>query len=221
MQSCHRPRRAWTKLSSNSSSLACAINKRARSFSVRPVALIGNPVLRVQCGATQPLPHERQDLIDTLTDFRRRNGFGRGIAAPQIGIPKRFIALQLEEDGTKTIPTRILQDPKITWKSDETMTLFDDCMSLPWILCKVQRHESISIKFENEQGQLEEWNKCPRALSELLQHEIDHLDGILITDIVQEGGIVAREEFESDTQRFQDEVDYVMIPVTKSMDKYR
>lgn len=178
-----------------------------RSLAVKAVALIGNPVLRVKCEPTTPLSHERRDLKDTLNDFRQRNGFGRGIAAPQIGIPKRFIALHVNGE------TRILQDPKIVWKSQETMLMYDDCMSLPWILCKVQRYQSVSVRFEDEDGQLEEWNKCSRSLSELLQHEIDHLDGILITDIAQAGGIVAREEFERDPQRFVDEVDYVIVPV--------
>ena len=185
-----------------------------RSLSVKPVVLIGNPVLRVKCQATKPSASERQDLVDTLEDFRTRNGFGRGIAAPQIGIPKRFLALHLENNDDTT---RILQNPQIIWKSDEMMTLYDDCMSLPWILCRVKRHESISIQFENDQGEVETWNQCPRALSELLQHELDHLDGVLITDIVQEGGaggIVAREEFERDPQRFHNEVDYVITPAT-------
>ena len=147
-------------------------------------------------------------MVATLEAFRATHGFGRGIAAPQIGVPRRFIAVNMG-DGP-----RVLSDPRITWRSDETFTLFDDCMSLPWLLCKVQRNKSIRVEFMNEEGKTEVWDECPQPLSELLQHEIDHLDGRLIVDIAVDGGhgIVSRDEFERDPQRFQQEVDYFIEP---------
>ena len=168
--------------------------------------LLGNPALRevcAPCGA-DALVKEKADLISTLQAFREANGFGRGIAAPQIGVLRRFIAINMG-DGP-----RLLTDPIIEWRSDETFTLFDDCMSLPWLLCKVRRHISVTVKFRNEQGHEEIWKQCSQALSELLQHELDHLDGRLIVDIVEDGGrgIISREEFESHPHRFKHEVDY-------------
>eukprot|EP00750_Incisomonas_marina_P016297 INCI19084.1.p1 GENE.INCI19084.1~~INCI19084.1.p1 ORF type:complete len:234 (+),score=25.04 INCI19084.1:119-820(+) len=176
----------------------------------RPVVLLGSPVLREVCRpcGSEPLVGEKEALVSTLEAFRKANGFGRGIAAPQIGIPRRFIAVNMGSGP------RVLTDPTITWASDETFSLFDDCMSLPWILCKVRRHVSISVEFSNEDGKLESWEQCDQALSELLQHEIDHLDGKLIVDIAEGGGhgIVSRQEFESDPARFRPDVDYFIEP---------
>jgi peptide deformylase len=55
-------------------------------------------------------------------------------------------------------------------------------MSFPWLMVKVQRHKSISITYQDESGQVKEWNHIDQATSELLQHEIDHLDGVLAVD---------------------------------------
>ena len=183
--------------------------KATQSFSPEPVLLLGHPTLREVCRpcAGEPLTQEKGKLLATLEHFRQKNGFGRGIAAPQIGVPRRFIAINMG-DGP-----RMLVDPRITWSAPETFTLYDDCMSLPWILCKVQRHESISVEFTNEKGETERWNKVSRALSELLQHEIDHLDGVLIVDrVISSQGIVSREEMARDPASFQEEVDYFITP---------
>ena len=105
-------------------------------------------------------------------------------------------------------------------------------MSLPWLLCKVRRHRSIGVAFTNEAGETEQWDALPEATSELLQHELDHLDGVLITDRTQEldgdggggagsGGaagdpmiqsIVSREEYERRRADFDAQVDYTIVP---------
>ncbi len=78
---------------------------------------------------------------------------------------------------------------------------------------RVQRHDSISIEYEDEQGQPQHWNEMPRAESELLQHEIDHLNGVLAIDLaLDKESIVSREEFERDFERFSAMVDYVIYP---------
>jgi peptide deformylase len=122
------------------------------------------------------LTSEKHELVATLEEFPRTNGFVRGIAGPQIGILKRFIALNLGEGP------QVLTNPSITWKSDKTMELWEDCMSLPWNLCKVSQSRSISVELTNDEDEQTHWVELDEAVSELLQHEIDHLDGILITD---------------------------------------
>lgn len=198
------PHRIRSFVDNNGTEVSWALEK------ARPVVLLGNPVLREVCRpcGSERLVGEKEALVSTLEAFRKANGFGRGIAAPQIGIPRRFIAVNM---GTGP---RVLTDPAITWASAETFSLFDDCMSLPWVLCKVRRHVSISVEFSNEDGKLETWDRCDQALSELLQHEIDHLDGKLIVDIAEGGGhgIVSRQEFESDPARFRSDVDYFIEP---------
>jgi peptide deformylase len=197
-------RREYSRLLSSSSS---------SSSSSRPVVLLGNTSLRQVCQEISPeedasLAADKTALVATLQRFRDENGFGRGIAAPQIGVLKRFIVINMG-DGP-----RVLTNPVISWRSEETFTLFDDCMSLPWVLCKVRRNKSITVEFRNEQGEMEEWAEVAQPLSELLQHEMDHLDGVLIVDRAEGGGrgIVSREEFEKDDARFREEVDYFIEP---------
>lgn len=121
------------------------------------------------------LVRELGALHRALAGFRRRRGFGRAIAAPQIGIAKRVIAMDL---GARALS---LINPEVFWRSDETIELWDDCMSVPDRVVRVRRHRSISIRYLDEQGRPREWRRLPPDMSELLQHEIDHLDGVLMT----------------------------------------
>lgn len=146
-------------------------------------------------------------LKNCLDDFRRQHGFGRGIAAPQIGIARRFIALNLGEGSFLVI------NPEITWRSAERFSMWDDCMCFPDQLVKVERHASISVRFLDEQGQTQEWQHLERALAELLQHEIDHLDGILALDLAAgEQAVIARSAFDANPRFYQAQVDHVIQP---------
>lgn len=106
--------------------------------------------------------------------FRDVNGFGRAIAAPQVGYSLRFIVVNL--DGTP----EVLYNPELTYRSPETFKMWDDCMSFPDQMMLVYRHESVSIKFMDADGVDHVWENLPRDVSELLQHELDHLDGLLM-----------------------------------------
>ena len=110
---------------------------------------LGDPRLRLICNTVQDvndaeLRSENQRLKTALDAFRAEKGFGRGIAAPQIGIPKRPISLNLGK-GTFSII-----NPSVTWRSDETFTLWDDCMCFPELLVRVRRTASISVTFLDE-----------------------------------------------------------------------
>lgn len=106
--------------------------------------------------------------------FRDVNGFGRAIAAPQVGYPLRFIVVNL--DGTP----EVLYNPELTYRSPETFKMWDDCMSFPDLMVLVHRHVSVSISFMDANGVDHVWENLPRDVSELLQHELDHLDGMLM-----------------------------------------
>ena len=138
----------------------------AAAAAARPVLLLGAPALREVCSPCDKqndgdLQAEMDALVATLQHFREQNGFGRGIAAPQIGVTKRFLAVDMGSGA------RVLSNPTISWRSEESFTLFDDCMSLPWLLCKVRRHSSITVDFINEEGAAETWERLPRPLSEV------------------------------------------------------
>jgi peptide deformylase len=113
------------------------------------------------------------DLHDTLMEYRRVYGAGRAIAAPQIGVFKRLLYMYIDKPY-------IFVNPKMTFPDEETYELPDDCMSFPGFVVRVRRYKRAVISYLDE-------NFCPQEmrlegdLSELLQHEYDHLDGILAT----------------------------------------
>jgi len=113
------------------------------------------------------------DLRDILMEFRAKYDAGRAVAAPQIGIMKRLIYMNI----TKPV---ILMNPELYEMSEEMIELWDDCMCFPNLLVKVRRHKRCKVKFINEEWKEEIW-ELEDDLSELLQHECDHLDGILAT----------------------------------------
>jgi peptide deformylase len=123
-----------------------------------------------------------RDLKDTLADFRKKNGFGRGIAAPQIGILKRIIYI----DCPKEIISGAMINPKITWQGKEKIRLWDDCFSFPDLLVKVERTIEVEVEYTTEKGE-KRLIGAKGGLSELLQHEIDHLDGILAVERAIDG----------------------------------
>jgi peptide deformylase len=159
----------------------------------KEIALLGNPILRKKCSPVNVIQSVETraciaDLKDTLADFRAHKDFGRGIAAPQIGVSSQIIYTNFEYRGA-------LVNPKIVQRSRRTFTLWDDCFSFPDILVKVKRHYSISVTFQDEEGTRKHM-KATGAFSELLQHEIDHLQGILAIDrAVDSRHIILRSEF--------------------------
>jgi peptide deformylase len=161
---------------------------------IKEITLLGNPILRRKCSPVKEFSSAEirayvDDLRDTLADFRSRKGFGRGIAAPQIGIPRQIIYTHFDYKGA-------LINPTITHRSRRTFTLWDDCFSFPDILVKVIRNYSITVDFRDEDGNRKEL-KATGGLSELLQHEIDHVNGIVAIDrAVDTTHIILRSEFD-------------------------
>jgi peptide deformylase len=142
-----------------------------------------------------------------LEQFRAEYGFGRAISAPQIGIFQRIIAMNLGQGPFLVV------NPEITWKSDDLFTMWDDCMSFPWLMVRVRRHVRVDLTFQSERGDLEEWNKREQAISELIQHEIDHLNGILAVDhALDRDAIIARKLYEERKELFDRQVDYFITP---------
>jgi peptide deformylase len=172
------------------------------------VLLLGDARLRVRSEeVAQPDPRELTALAATLDAFRREYGFGRAISAPQIGIARRFIAMNLGRG------TFFILNPVVTWRSAETFTLWDDCMSFPDLLVRVERASSMSLDYVDEQGQAHHWDEVERSLSELLQHELDHLDGILAVDrALDRDALIMRRAYDADRERFDVMVDYTIVP---------
>jgi peptide deformylase len=149
-----------------------------------------------------------RDLADTLAHWRSVAGYGRGIAAPQLGVLLRVIFLQLP--GAKPWP---LINPEIIARSEETVVVWDACLSFLSIFMQVERHRQITVRYQDlDGGTLEFVAGDDRDLSELLQHEIDHLDGILAIDrVIDVKTICTREEFE---KRHRDASPYATTTAT-------
>ena len=148
------------------------------------------------------LADERRRLHAALTAFRAAHGFGRAIAAPQLGCGKRFIAVDL---GTGRFT---LHNPAIVWRSADSFTLWDDCMCFPDLLVRVRRSASITVSYVDEHGEPHTLERLDLRTAELLQHEIDHLDGILALDRAEgRDAIVSRAAFASHTELLRAQVD--------------
>ena len=179
-------------------------------LSAAPILRLGDPRLRQVSSPVSDFNDpafvsNQHDLHATLSAFRHANGFGRAVSAPQIGIAQRFIAMNL---GNEPL---LLVNPEIVWTSSEKFTMWDDCMSFPDLLVRLQRYKSISIHFFDGQGKPQEWSRLDQATSELLQHEIDHLDGILAVDrALDRDSLILREVFEAQRDYFARQVDYVI-----------
>jgi len=138
----------------------------------------------------------------TLAAFRAEHGFGRALAAPQVGTRLRLVSYDLGQGP------RALVNPRITARSEATFTLWDDCFSFPDLLVRVRRARSITLDFEDASGRAQRWSDLEPAEAELFQHELDHLDGILAVDrAVSADGIVTRAEFARERERHEALVD--------------
>jgi peptide deformylase len=113
------------------------------------------------------------DLHNVMQEIRAKYNFGRAIAAPQLGIMKRLIYMNIDRPI-------VFINPDLTNLSNEIFEVWDDCMCFPNLLVRVQRHKALTIKYRDENWKEREWS-MENDLSELLQHEYDHLNGILCT----------------------------------------
>jgi len=179
-------------------------------MSVRPILQLGDPVLRQPAApVVEARSREIRDLVrdleDTLAHWRAKTGYGRGIAAPQIGVLQRVIFLKLPDAD----PWPLL-NPEIVERSEEKIIVWDACLSFLSIFMQVERHREITVRYQNLAGEILEIEaREERNLSELLQHEIDHLDGILAIDrVVDLKTICTREEFE---RRYRDASPYAVV----------
>jgi peptide deformylase len=140
---------------------------------------LGDPTLHQVCAPVDASAPSTvalvRDLADTLAAFRDERGFGRAIAAPQVGALARVIVVRVP-GGFEAA----LHNPTIDARSDELFELWDDCFSFPELLVRVRRHVRVSVSYDDEHGARRRVD-AERDLAELLQHEIDHLDGILAT----------------------------------------
>lgn len=128
------------------------------------------PVEREELEGLRPV---FEDLFDCIRAIRREHGFGRAIAAPQIGVQKRVICMLTDRPY-------VIINPRLEFIGEEEMELLDDCMSFPKLLVRVRRRRHCLLHYTDENWQ-EHSKRMDDYMAELIQHEYDHLDGILAT----------------------------------------
>jgi peptide deformylase len=154
---------------------------------VVPIVKIPNKVLTTKCEKVKLNDPELKGLVDDLVDSleHAQNPQGAGLAAPQLGVLKRvLIARNFYEDPGNPNNTKyenvVLINPKIVSHSQETNIDWEGCLSIPDTYGKVQRYNQIKVRTEDMDGQ-EFTIKASGFFARIVQHEIDHLDGILFT----------------------------------------
>lgn len=151
--------------------------KGEKAMAVREILLLGNENLYKVCKEiSKDELHKAkkivEDLHDTMMDFRNKYGFGRAIAAPQIDELYRIIYMNFDDNSIAFI------NPRLEFIEDDKFEMWDDCMSYPGLEVKLYRYRKCKVYYKDL-----DWNDCilefEGDLSELIQHEYDHLDGIL------------------------------------------
>ena len=144
----------------------------------REILLLGNPELyevseEVRREELDEILKVSEDMFDCIRGIRRDYGFGRAIAAPQIGVKKRLICILTDKPY-------VIINPRLEMVGDEMMEVMDDCMSFPGLLVRVMRYRHCILRCLDENWEEQEM-RMDDDMSELIQHEYDHLDGILAT----------------------------------------
>ena len=148
-------------------------------MTIHRVRQLGDPILRTR---SAPVEHPGSpavrvvldDLKETLRDTASRQGVGRAIAAPQIGAPLSIIYVEAPKPW-------VLMNPEIVDVGNEDFPVWDDCFSFPSLMVRVHRAYRVTIRYQDLRGQPQTAD-LEGSMAELIQHEIDHLQGVLAVD---------------------------------------
>lgn len=139
-------------------------------------------VLRQKCEKVSKVDDELRRFLDDMLETMYVDK-GCGLAAPQVGVTKRIIVVDdnpSDEDKSVRHPMYLI-NPEIIWRSDEMVLFNEGCLSLPEQRAEVERHEKVRVHYTDYNGNEQEI-LADELLAIILQHEIDHLDGVLYID---------------------------------------
>jgi peptide deformylase len=162
-------------------------------MSLREIVTLPEPVLRRKAKPITKFDKELQTLIDDMIETMR-DAPGVGLAAPQVGVSERLAVIEYAEDEddedegegaektTKPKQLFVIINPEIVKASEEKVNGIEGCLSIPGLLGEVERYEALQVKALNRYGKpvklkVEGW------MARIFQHEIDHLNGVLFTDL--------------------------------------
>ena len=148
-------------------------------MAIRKILTIPDPKLREKSSAVKKVDKDIKNLMDDMLSTMY-DAPGIGLAAIQIGIPKRVIVMDLSKEPDKKKPMYFI-NPEIIWKSNVNSSYEEGCLSIPNQFAKIDRPEKCHIKYLDYDGHEKEI-KAEGLLSTCIQHEVDHLNGILFID---------------------------------------
>lgn len=172
-------------------------------MTLRTIITLPDPVLRRKARAVTTFDKKLQTLIDDMIETMREAP-GVGLAAPQVGISDRLIVVEYyenaqaeeAEDETKK-KVWVMLNPEIAKSSKEKVMGVEGCLSIPNLVGEVERHEAVQIKALNRRGQPMRL-KASGWLARIFQHEIDHLNGVVFTDLATRVWLPETEEEKQD-----------------------
>jgi len=145
----------------------------------RPILIAPDPRLKAVSAEIRAVDADVRRLADEMLESMYAAD-GIGLAAIQIGVPKRVLVMDLARKDGKNEP-RVFINPRILWTSDETTVCEEGCLSVPDIWDEVERPAQIRAEFLDREGRLQNL-EAEGLLATCLQHEIDHLEGVLFVD---------------------------------------
>ncbi len=154
-------------------------------MTVRRIVLADEPLLREKSRKVKRITTDVQRLIDDMVETMRAAP-GLGLAAPQVGVLQRVVVMEVptrDETEQEEPPARlyVLINPEITEMSQETICAEEGCLSIPGYVGQVERAAQVTVRYLNRAGRPMRLTG-QGLLARVIQHEVDHLDGILYTD---------------------------------------
>ncbi len=147
------------------------------------IVVTPDPILRRKAHKVTEFDKDFRTLVDNMVETMR-DAPGVGLAAPQVAVPLRLVVVEYGDDEDDNAPKKlyVLVNPEFIEKSEEMVSGVEGCLSVPGLIGEVERHQSVTVRAQNKQGKPVKV-KAEGWLARIFQHEIDHLDGILYTDL--------------------------------------
>ncbi|MBS8275341.1 peptide deformylase [Thalassospira tepidiphila] len=148
-------------------------------MALREILIVPDPRLKKECEPVEAVNDEIKTLLNDMLETMYAAP-GIGLAAPQIGVMKRVVVMDVSDDKDKPEPLKLI-NPEIIWESEETSIYQEGCLSIPEQYADVERPAEVGMRYMDENGETHEI-EADGLLATCIQHEIDHLDGVLFTD---------------------------------------
>jgi peptide deformylase len=148
-------------------------------MAVREIITAPDPRLKIKARSVASVDARVRRLMDDMLETMY-HAIGVGLAAPQVGEALRVIVVDVAREGEKPQPLRIA-NPEILWRSEETTLANEGCLSLPEHYADVERPAAIRLRYLDHENEIREI-EAKGLLATCIQHEMDHLDGILFVD---------------------------------------